>query len=1840
MTSTIGGCDVPLNNPESQKVYLQLLQHLAYWKVEFFSCKVLVHRVIRYCGAFSHYKIVAGGDSRYVYTLSKEACADAMKYNEFKFESITIRDLIANATNRRTLTVAGELTTDGTCQGTKYNTKTAQYDAVVVTADLEIILSTGVASFDERLNRVIMPDNLVCNYRTGTCMDVSETSYFWNPTTSGNFCNFDQYAVLYEGESTRVRDKEGDGPTIYFTNTSSSIQFGLEKRGEVALCGYTLIATEHARLFLLETRPNAGLAAKRVLDAENIILSAYFNTKLAYFAHHVKTQFDALYRDSLFQRCMLARQIIGNALSQSESRPDNFALAVMRRRGFSAILAGEAAHLRCPGRETAKRFGVSSVGQGASSLHTNRLSTASSLRASDQLICLENNDRQGYPREHVGIMRPSEVTSRQENPQYQGYNSQPQRNQYSYDNSQYRQRPRIVMTISSTIGIISIHREIRGPRITTHVVTITITRVVIVIITNPLGMSNMLITEKNPADILDQTGGSTYFSTFDLASGFHQIPVKETDRWKTAFSTLQGHYQYTRMPMGLKSAPSTFQRLMDNVLRGLQDVEMLVYLDDVIIYAKDLHEHQRKTKLFLDRLRMANLVLQTDKVHLLHKEAGFLGHIVSEKGVEPDPRKVEAISNWPRPTNVKQIRQYLGTTGYYRRFIKDYARIASPLSNLTKKNKPFEWTEECETSFLTLKQHLCKAPILQFPDMNQKFTLTTDASDYAIGAVLSQTVDGNDLPVSYLSRSLNKHEINYTTTEKECLAALYAMSIYRPYLLGRKFTLQSDHEPLNWMHSRKDPGQRLMRWMFKFSDYDYDFKYKPGKENVVADGLSRNPPERDLNQNLPNLKIGEVYRYLQEGKIHPKLIDRPSMQRISEKIRLLSSKTQLPITIKHLRREDISRIAKFDTIRVDRKFVCIIHIPLMRKDLYTLFQIHPIRTNQIQENKIVGEAYIKPSYKYIAINTNNATFIPYNQEDLDKCSRIADSYSCEPTTPEGISRNTDVCEIMENNVRYIHIEEKAIVVGMRERDNQIDEALEKYELLEVVYGQGEVGKTINIKLSTPAKSALLALELLELSGWIPNKGSSPENGTSSEEESEHDVKSPETSETNERTPEEEDSEVEIITTEKKMEVIELSDEEVPTIEKDGHKFELTFPRSIAIMQSLCMLNIFFIIIDARVVKIIQSLKRCFQLWSVGSILPATGSIEAIIEQNEQQNVAKSYDSSLPSTSAQVVDISSAACIAQEGFVDDQDNNGQTECVYQFIDPYATTQVPVQLTTQASLSNTTIAQIEPLRALDEKAGDTAASLTEVYDNEGDIAILSIIENEATLVETALDNESVGLILSAAESTADIIEQNGQQNAACLPSTSGRKPIEPRDAFFGGRTGNIVKMYECNDREKIKYVDFNSLYPFVCKRGRYPVGHPKLYVGSEECKQILGDELDVNKVDGLIACDVLPPRNLFHPVLPIKMNGRLIFALCRTCAETENQNDCNHESEQERLFRGVWISVEIQKAVQVGYVVLDVFEIWQYEMTQYDQATNEGGIFSEYANVFYREKAMASGFPSDNMTALEKDEYVRELERHEGVRLDLDEIVFNPGRRSVAKLSSNSLWGKMAQSENMVQTRVISDVKTLMELLTSTAIVVNSILPVNDRTLYVNFHYRDEAVVPSNAGSVVLAAFTTAQARLILYESLAKMNTRVLYYDTDSIIYVTREEDTEELETGSMLGQLTDELAAYGAGTYIKSFVSGGPKFYAFKYIKPNGEADIVCKVKGIRLNYANSQLVNFESIKNLVCGELDSVTLTDHAIRRTRMHDVFTQTNNKICKPVYKKRRFISLTRSLPFGYKE
>ncbi|KAL7289063.1 hypothetical protein TKK_0017015 [Trichogramma kaykai] len=211
---------------------------------------------------------------------------------------------------------------------------------------------------------------------------------------------------------------------------------------------------------------------------------------------------------------------------------------------------------------------------------------------------------------------------------------------------------------------------------------------------------------------------------------------------------------------------------------------MLVYLDDIIVYAKDLREHDSKVRRLFDRLREARLILEPEKVHFLRKEVGFLGHIVSQRGVEMDSKKIEVMTNFPQPKTVRNVRQFLSMAGYYRRFIQGFSKIAKPLHDMTKKGVKFEWTPKQETSFQTLKTCLTTAPILIFLDFSKPFTLTTDSSDLAIGAVLSQERNGFDHPIGYLSRVLKKAEVNYSTTEKECLAALYAMYHNRPYLLG------------------------------------------------------------------------------------------------------------------------------------------------------------------------------------------------------------------------------------------------------------------------------------------------------------------------------------------------------------------------------------------------------------------------------------------------------------------------------------------------------------------------------------------------------------------------------------------------------------------------------------------------------------------------------------------------------------------------------------------------------------------------------------------------------------------------------------------------------------------------------------------------------------------------------------------------------------------------------------------------------------------------------------------------------------------------------------------------
>lgn len=343
----------------------------------------------------------------------------------------------------------------------------------------------------------------------------------------------------------------------------------------------------------------------------------------------------------------------------------------------------------------------------------------------------------------------------------------------------------------------------------------------------------------NITDVLDKLGKCQYFTTLDLASGFYQVEMNPNDIPKTAFNVEHGHFEFLRMPMGLKNSPSTFQRVMDNVLRGLQNVICLVYLDDIIVFSTSLQEHMINLEKVFQRLRESNFKIQMDKSEFLKLETAYLGHIISSEGIKPNPDKIAAIEKYPLPKTPKQIKQFLGLIGYYRKFIPDFARITKPLTHCLKKGHKITLDMPYINCFEKCKTLLMNDPILQYPDFNRPFILTTDASNVAIGAVLSQGPIGSDKPISYASRTLNDSELNYSTIEKELLAIVWATKYFRPYLFGRKFTILTDHKPLQWIMNIKEPNSRLTRWRLKLSEYDFSVVYKKGKYNTNADALSR-----------------------------------------------------------------------------------------------------------------------------------------------------------------------------------------------------------------------------------------------------------------------------------------------------------------------------------------------------------------------------------------------------------------------------------------------------------------------------------------------------------------------------------------------------------------------------------------------------------------------------------------------------------------------------------------------------------------------------------------------------------------------------------------------------------------------------------------------------------------------------------------------------------------------------------------------------------------------------------------------------------------------------------------
>ncbi|KAK3083081.1 hypothetical protein FSP39_013432 [Pinctada imbricata] len=343
-------------------------------------------------------------------------------------------------------------------------------------------------------------------------------------------------------------------------------------------------------------------------------------------------------------------------------------------------------------------------------------------------------------------------------------------------------------------------------------------------------------------ETLDHLAGACWFSTLDMSSGYWQVEVDENDREKTSFTTKRGLYQFKVMPFGLCNAPATFERLMEMVLCGLQWTVCLVYLDDIVVIGKSFHQMLKNLECIFNRLSSAGLKLKARKCSLFAKKVEYLGHIISEKGVSTDPRKITTVQNWEEPKSVKELRSFLGLCSYYRRFIKGFATIAKPLHKLTSSDTMYVWTKECQEAFNSLKFKLTNSPILAYPDFREPFILDTDASEFGIGAVLSQKINREEKVIAYASRVLSKSEKRYCVTRKELLAVVTYVKHFRHYLYGREFTVRTDHSSLSmlrWLLNFKNPEGQMARWLETLAMFNMTIEHRPGTQHKNADSLSR-----------------------------------------------------------------------------------------------------------------------------------------------------------------------------------------------------------------------------------------------------------------------------------------------------------------------------------------------------------------------------------------------------------------------------------------------------------------------------------------------------------------------------------------------------------------------------------------------------------------------------------------------------------------------------------------------------------------------------------------------------------------------------------------------------------------------------------------------------------------------------------------------------------------------------------------------------------------------------------------------------------------------------------------
>ena len=467
---------------------------------------------------------------------------------------------------------------------------------------------------------------------------------------------------------------------------------------------------------------------------------------------------------------------------------------------------------------------------------------------------------------------------------------------------------------------------------------------------------------------------------------------------------------------------------------------------------------------------------------------------------------------------------------------------------------------------------------------------------------------------------------------------------------------------------------------------------------------------------------------------------------------------------------------------------------------------------------------------------------------------------------------------------------------------------------------------------------------------------------------------------------------------------------------------------------------------------------------------------------------------------------------------------------------------------------------------------------------------------------------------------LAETNPDLKQLIIQESNIKPPLNPRDALAGGRTNAIILHYE-GDAD---YVDFTSLYPYVQKYGQFPIGHPQI---------ITENFSEIENYFGLIYCRILPPRKLYHPVLPYHANGKLLFPLCAACAHS-SQHECSH-SNDERCLEGTWVSLEIKVAIENGYKIDKIFEIWHWRtVEQYNTITKEGGLFTQYVNRMLKIKQEASGYPAWVQSEEDKIRYINEYNQREGILLEKNNITSNPGLKALSKLLLNSQWGRYAMQTLKTVCKFVKNYQELFDYFNNKQYEVKNVLFPTEEIAMLLYQDSKEMHWGSNQTNVAIAAFVTSQARLKLYSEMKLLGERVMYVDTDSIIF-KRDRNLYSPQLGDYLGEFTNEIDPT-EGSHIVEFVSAGPKNYSYKL----NTGITHSKVKGISLNFSASKKIDFNQIKSLVCNlSEEKILVTQKTIVRDKNDwSLCTKTTDKIYRMVYDKRVIREDLSTIPYGY--